>query len=264
MILRDGNKLYKQLNQLVFSGSARLMGIASVERFAGAPAGHHPCNFVQGARSVLVIGIPIPRGVMNYPGMMQGSELIPENLRPDVLQGYYYRTAGYDIINRALEDISLKITLFLEEQGFITVYFAPTFGNLYSDYYDKIKVGLFSTRHAAVRAGLGEFGLNNLVVNPRFGSGVRYAAVITEAELTPSPLMKEKVCLGLSCRACIEKCGAQAISVNVGFEDSDAVCLDPVTRTDAALCLGSQDKTYCFGRCLAVCPVGGLLQKNIV
>lgn len=262
MSSKDGSKLLSRLNEIVFTNSSvRLMGIAPVERFAGAPAGHRPCSFVPEARSIIVIGIPVPRGVMNYPVMMQGSELVPESLRADVLQGYYYRTAGYDIINRALEDIALRVTLFLEEKNNITVYFAPTFGNLYSNYYDKIKVGLFSVRHAAVRAGLGEFGLNNLVVNPLYGSGVRYAAIISEAELTPSPLMKQKSCLGMSCKVCIEKCGAQAISLRTDIEEGGGLWLDPITRTDDKLCLGSQNETHCFGRCMTVCPVGRVLNK---
>lgn len=159
------------------------MGVAPVERFAGAPSGHHPQSFLSSARSVIVVGIPIPEGVLAFPEMMKGSELIPEEMRMDVLQGYYYRTSGYDIINRALEDICLRLTLTLEEEGFRSLYFAPTFGDQYSSYYDKIRMGLFSNRHAAARAGLGEFGLNNLIVNPNYGPRVRYASIITAAEL---------------------------------------------------------------------------------
>ncbi|MFW5649586.1 MAG: hypothetical protein ACOCG5_10900, partial [Candidatus Alkaliphilus sp. MAG34] len=236
--------------------------------FAGAPLGHHPCDFNPKATNVIVIGIPIPKGVMSYPEMMKGSELIPESIRLDVLQGYYYRTAGFDIINRALEETCLRITLTLEENGFESLYFAPTFGDQYSSYYDKIRVGLFSLRHAAVRAGLGEFGLNNLVINPQYGPRVRYAAIITEADFPASPIIKEKACLGFSCAVCIEECGAHAILLNNKGKEKkkENIWLDPISRTDASLCLSKQNETHCFGRCLAVCPVGRnsqrLLQKS--
>lgn len=249
--------MYNKLQKIAVSGFVRLMGVAPIKRFIGAPLGHHPCDFNSKAANVIVIGIPIPKGVLSYPEMMKGSELIPESIRLDVLQGYYYRTAGFDIINRVLEDTCLRMTLVLEENGYESLYFAPTFGNLYSSYYDKIRVGLFSLRHAAVRAGLGEFGLNNLVINPKYGPRVRYAAIITEADLPASPITKEKVCLGFDCAVCIEECGAYAISLNNGDKEKERdIWLNPISRTNASLCLSKQNETYCFGRCLAVCPVG--------
>ena len=43
---------------------AVLIGVASVDRFTLAPRGHHPCDFVPEARSVLVIALPIVSGLM--------------------------------------------------------------------------------------------------------------------------------------------------------------------------------------------------------
>jgi epoxyqueuosine reductase len=45
----------------------------------------------------------------------------------------------------------------------------------------------FSQRHAAVAAGLGNFGKHNLVIHPRLGSMVIFSTILTELELTPDP-----------------------------------------------------------------------------
>ena len=157
------------------------------------------------------------------------------------------------------------MTLFFEELGYRTLYFTPTFGRHYDGYYEKYWAALFSHRHAAVRAGLGEFGLNNLVVNPKYGPRVRFNSIITSAELPATPLLQEKTCLGSSCGICLEGCPGRAIVAGDEIHDireknsgKGIVWLNPVSRTDHVLCRQSQEKEFCRGRCLAVCPVGTL------
>jgi NAD-dependent dihydropyrimidine dehydrogenase PreA subunit len=54
--------------------------------------------------------------------------------------------------------------------------------------YRKAPMSLISHRHAAVAAGLGEFGWNNLFMTPDAGPRVRLATVITTVELEPDPM----------------------------------------------------------------------------
>ncbi len=70
-------------------------------------------------------------------------------------------------------------------------------------------VGAVSMRHAAVAAGLGNFGRNNLVLHPELGSRVRYSTVITDLELPPDPPYTEKICN--DCNKCVESCPASAL-----------------------------------------------------
>jgi len=49
------------LTSIASSEGVALLGVAPVERFNGAPAGRHPRNFLEKARNVVVIGIPIPK-----------------------------------------------------------------------------------------------------------------------------------------------------------------------------------------------------------
>ena len=114
----------------------------------------------------------------------------------------------------------------------------------------------FSHRHAAVRAGLGEFGLNNLVVTRRFGPRVRFMSVITTAALEPDPLLSEKLCLGERCRLCIDACGVDALHIREGANESE-VWLDMPSVVDKEACYHKHDRgADCWGFCIDACPVG--------
>lgn len=235
---------------------ANLIGIAPAERFDGAPAGHHPKDFIKGANSVICIAIKILKPLLEWEKLLHNSELIPESIRKDLLQNYLYGYTGYELINNMLDVTALRIGNFLEEEGYGTIVIPSTYGKPYAHLLDRIpgKYGIFSHRHSAVRAGLGEFGLNNIVVTPQYGSRVRFASIITDAKLEPSEVLKEKVCLGESCNICINECPANAISKQPD-SDMESFYYDPVSRTDKDICSEKQMSLYCRGRCIRVCPV---------
>ena len=65
-------------------------------------------------------------------------------------------------------------------------------------------------RRAGVRAGLGSYGENGLLVTPEFGSAVRVSGVVTAAELPGDPPVEEDVCD--HCMRCIEVCPTGALA----------------------------------------------------
>lgn len=79
-------------------------------------------------------------------------------------------------------------------------------------------VGDVSLRHAAVAAGLGSFGRNNLVLHPVFGSRVIFSAVLTTLDLPSDPPAPEAICN--ECGLCVEHCPGKALDeegkTNVG------------------------------------------------
>ncbi len=87
--------------------------------------------------------------------------------------------------------------------------------------YDRRAVAEFSQRHAAVAAGLGSFGRHNLVIHPRFGTRVKFASIVTDLELAPSPRSGEDYCL--HCGLCVQNCPSGA--------------LDEAGRTDVMKCM---------------------------
>ncbi|MDD5007788.1 MAG: 4Fe-4S binding protein [Syntrophorhabdaceae bacterium] len=66
-----------------------------------------------------------------------------------------------------------------------------------------------SLRHAAVAAGLGTFGRNNLVYHPRFKNKVIFSAVLTDLGLESDPPAQGESCS--RCNRCVEHCPAGAL-----------------------------------------------------
>lgn len=233
-----------------------LLGVAPVDRFADAPRGHKPGDLLPGARSVLSIGIHLALALVDWERLFHNSALIPAAQRVLVAQSYLYMRAGYDMVNTRLEQAALRLSLALERAGAQAMHFPATYGQ-HAWVMEQVP-GLFAPfchRHAAVRAGLGEFGLANLVVTSRYGPRVRFNSVLTTLELKPTPLLAEKVCLGEACGECVTRCGLGALSPRDDL-DPDAVWLTMPGRTDKERCYRKHGEAGCIGRCLAVCPIG--------
>lgn len=70
-------------------------------------------------------------------------------------------------------------------------------------------VGEVSLRHAALAAGLGNFGRHNLIIHPRLGTRVIFTAVLNELDLPSDPRITEDLCI--DCDICVENCPAGAL-----------------------------------------------------
>lgn len=186
------------------SYGAHLVGVAPVERFEGAPVGHHPADLLPGAKSVVVVAIRLFQSCLDHPRISAGSKIIPEESLPGV-QRHFYRRTNYETVNWSLQIVSHQIAHLLAEAGNEVMPCPVTY---YQGGLSSTVPGYFaplSHRHAAVAAGLGTFGLNNLVLSPRFGPRNRFNSIITTAELAPDEMLGEDVCRGEDCRICIDK-----------------------------------------------------------
>jgi len=111
------------------------------------------------------------------------------------------------------------VVTLLTEQGNRTV--APSLSSRWKRIYaDNIgHASTWSERHAAYAAGLGTFSLTDGLIT-KYGMAMRIGSVITELVLEPSPIPYKGIydnCLHYnsdSCRACIRRCPAGAISLN--------------------------------------------------
>jgi epoxyqueuosine reductase QueG len=232
---------------------ASLVGVASAERFDGAPPAHHPAELLPGAQAVVAFGIRILDRVMEWPELLKGSPFYPEPKRAEALRLCLYEKSGYQIINDHLNTIALRLATYLEDAGYPSLFF-PTTNSGVPEEYAHVPA-MFSHRHAAVRAGLGEFGLNNVVVTAKYGPRIRWNSVITTAPLTPSALLVAKTCNGLACRECVQQCPGGALSTLPEAEEH-RVWLNPPARTQWDTCRSTRLATDCTGRCLRVCPTG--------
>jgi len=189
---------------------ADLVGVASMDRFEGAPPEMDPRHIFPDAKALVAFGFRIPRGC--FRGIEEGT--------------YFgaYPSMGYAHINLIYApNVLREVSLFLEDDGYeaVPVQNMVIMGgvNIHHGYkVDRPSVApdkpvpdvVVHFRLAAVAAGLGEIGYSKVFLSPQFGPRQRLALLITDAPLEPDPLFEGQICD--RCMQCVEQCSAQAIS----------------------------------------------------
>jgi len=166
------------------------VGFASADRFNDAPEKHHPARICKDARTVIVFGKTVPRGMLKSPDY---------NL--------YFLHRSYHSTYMYLDDLGVKLSNFVESQGDYLAVPIPTFAPMV--FHGAESWGILSLKHAAVNAGLGAFGRNGLMFHPKYGSLLRLGAVVTDAELAPDTLIDTDPCPP-KCEACLKACPSKA------------------------------------------------------
>jgi len=291
----DMDKLTESVKRLAKHQGAVLVGVAPVERFDPmpplsdeAPKGHHPRDFLPEARSVISIAQPILNPVMDAPAVLADREMamIPDHVKYPYLEMLYHE-GGHRVHDFMLEFIGQVVGQYLLSQGYQAMIFptaglhpqvegltdkeiweGPPKGQAGKSSPFRYTYGPFSHRHAATRAGLGEFGYNNLVLTKEFGARQRFNSIITDAELLPDPLISEPICLRDECKLCLKACIMECITMrddpsvvdyrSVEKVDKSQIFIDTPARTDPTLCRRRREgKPYSpiRGDCARVCPV---------
>jgi epoxyqueuosine reductase QueG len=105
-----------------------------------------------------------------------------------------------------------KVVVFLEDKGFTAVPIHNPFGAHLGRPVRRGGTspdGMVSLRVIGCAAGLGELGRSKLLLTPQFGPRQRVYAVLTDAALSPDPLLDSHVCD--DCGLCTAACPADAI-----------------------------------------------------
>ena len=293
MTASERTALTKQIKDLARANGAALVGIAPIERFDPMPPFNdqppeyeHPKFFLTDAKSVICFAMPILNPVLDAPARM--TKIDTEFVAPDTKWQWLdmiYNQMGHVVQDDHLELIGQLLGQKLLADGYDAMSF-PTTGvhprlpdqttqQMWQTKGEYSKFGWthgpFSHRHAATRAGLGEFGYHNIVLTKEFGSRVRFNSVVTNVELDPDPVISEPICLREKCGyLCMKACFMEAITFRDNPDikdyrsvdtpiDHSKIFIDTPSRTDPVKC-NNRRKVYprspVRGDCLRVCPVG--------
>ena len=180
---------------------ADLVGIASSERFEGAPPQADPRLLFPPAKSIIMLAKRIPRGV--YRGIEEGTHWNA------------YARYGYGGLNtRFLPKAVYRLSCWLEDRGWEAM---PMFAGApeVQPQRSPVRPGEPganvepAVRIAAWLAGLGEIGYSKVFLTPEYGPRIRFGMIITDLELEADPIFPGGLCD--SCQSCVRECPGNAI-----------------------------------------------------
>jgi len=175
------------------------VGFAPVSRFDDAPEKHHPARVCKDAKTVIVIGIPVPQGMLRS---------------PDYNLYGVHRT--YHSAYTKLDHVALSLSNLIESKGKYLAIPIPSYAPMVFHRFEPW--GVMSLKHAAVKAGFGRFGRSGQVYHPKYGSLLRLAAVVTSAAIPGDKLLSAELPCPPSCRACMKVCPSKAFDENGNFQ----------------------------------------------
>jgi len=154
---------------------ADTVGFAPVDRFKEAPEAHRPQRMLQGAKTVIVYGRMIPKGVVR--------SLDYEK---------YFLHRSYHSVYPYLDELGYSLANYLEHKSGELAVQAPSY--LPMVFHGMEPWGVLSLKHAAEKAGLGAFGRSGQLYHLLHGALLRWGAVITNLEIEGDPLMDDIPC----------------------------------------------------------------------
>lgn len=205
--------LRNKIEEIAKQNGLHDIGVASIDRFEGAPTGLSPLHLLPSARSVISLGIKLPKGVVEA-----NRQAYKTGYRPAL---YTYMVFGYTHLNSILEQAAYMVARVLEDEDYLAI---PIPASRPADLVNLR--GTISHRHAAVAAGIGDFGWNGLAITQGAGPKIRFISVVTDAPLSPDPLITGKICDTKRCGyECIKACPLKAFnekeigSLNIGGKE---------------------------------------------
>lgn len=202
----------KDIKELAYRCGADLCGIASMDRFEGAPLQMDPRQIMPEAKSMIVMGFRVMRGSLR--GIEEGTFF--SNYSAMGYGGLTYIFMPMTVINmcRVIEDEGYEAIPIGHQSDWRGI---TNDGSLRKNYSRPVEEGkpqpdvMLHLRICAYLAGLGEIGYSKMLLTPQFGPRLRIGVILTELELEPDPIYDgPKLCN--KCMACVRDCPGGAIS----------------------------------------------------
>lgn len=158
-----------------------------------------PSDIIPGAKSVIVFFVPFEKWIVQ--------SNIPEEESSREWDYAYIET------NQMLGDLTKYLYEKITEKGYKASNLPPTY-----NYDPKLLISDWSHRSSAYIAGIGTFGINNMLITEKGCCG-RIGSAITDWELPADERPKEEFCLyklkGI-CGRCIDRCPNNAFAMTDG------------------------------------------------
>ena len=179
------------IKKLAAELGADVCGIGAIDRFSMAPEGFSPLDIYKDCKSVVAIGIALPKGLYE--------------INPRLVYSHFN---GWQSIN--VDMVTMKMAKAMEKNlNCIAVPIPSDAPNEYWDAENMTAKGLISMKHTAVQCGLGSIGKSSLLLNAEFGNRLVIGAILTNLELQSDEIQPD-ICIP-SCRKCIDSCPVKAI-----------------------------------------------------
>jgi ferredoxin len=198
----------EEIKALAKSLGADAVGIASMDRFEGAPKQMDPRYIMPEAKSMIVMLFRVMRGSLR--GIEEGTFF--SNYSAMGYGGLTYNYIPMTVINlcKHIEDEGYeaipqrKNPLIMNEENETN----PEVD--YNDIKRGVKnEGMLDFLNCAVQCGLGERSMINTLLTKEYGPFIRYCFIITDAEIEPTELEAPSLCD--RCGECIKACPGKAI-----------------------------------------------------
>jgi epoxyqueuosine reductase len=189
----DAENLTTELKQVAVKFGANLVGIVPAEVIDSFPKIWVGWKIQEYTKKTVDV-MPDTRSIV-----VMGYHVWDDMLELAIKKGEEWVYPGYF----PLDVLLLAIKSFLEQKGYKTAYARS-----------------ISHKRLAQLAGLGNYGKNALIINPVFGPWLRFAAVMTNAELTADKPFTQDLCE--DCEECVKACPANALTP---YKVDDHKCL---------------------------------------
>ena len=224
------------IREKILALGADICGFGKTERFAGAPEGFRPTDLYADCKSVISVGIALPKGLLRVDSRL--------------LYGHF----NADVVHKVDEIVFAASKMIEKECGAICVPIPSDGPYEYWEAENMTGKGLLSMKHTAVACGVGQIGKSSLLLNPTYGNRLTLGAVLTNMDLESDPYC-ENICIP-GCAKCLNACPVSAIS--------DEVVTQRECRQNTYGSTARGFDTVDCNKCRSVCPMrDGFMKETI-
>lgn len=183
----------EKLKSFLSQSNIPVFGITKVSPLEKAPSGYRPSDLLASPKSILCLGLPVPRGIFKH---------------GEKSEWMYWRAAN--VYYRHIDSVLMRAASIIEEKGDIAM---PVFGCYPFDIKGRGDFwGYLSLVKMAEAAGIGKVGKNGLIFNAKYGPRLLLGGIVTTALLPKMsfPERDEKGCPD-GCSICQDQCPVEAI-----------------------------------------------------